>query len=62
MADAGRERVGSMVLGAWDAFLDQASAVDLDRPSRLPRWRAHEICVKRDKSGNYPYFRGVFRN
>jgi uncharacterized protein (TIGR03083 family) len=45
MADAGRERVGGMVLGAWDAFLAQAEAVDLDRPSRLPGWRAHDICV-----------------
>ena len=34
-----------MVLGAWDAFLDRATGVDLDRPSRLPGWRAHEICV-----------------
>ena len=45
MADAGREQVGSMVLGAWDAFLAQAEAVDLTRPSRLAGWRAHEICV-----------------
>lgn len=45
MADAGRERIGGMVLGAWDAFLAQAVEVDLDRPSRLPGWRAHEICV-----------------
>ena len=34
-----------MVLGAWDAFLAQAERVDLDRRSRLPGWRAHEICV-----------------
>jgi len=34
-----------MVLGAWDAFLDQAAAVDLDRRSRLPGWRAREICL-----------------
>ena len=34
-----------MVLEAWDAFLDQAAAADLDRSSRLPGWRAHEICV-----------------
>jgi uncharacterized protein (TIGR03083 family) len=34
-----------MVLGAWDAFLAQAETVDLDRSSRLPDWRAHEICV-----------------
>ena len=34
-----------MVLGAWDAFLAQAETVDLEHPSRLPGWRAHEICV-----------------
>jgi uncharacterized protein (TIGR03083 family) len=45
LADAGRTEVSGMVLGAWDAFLAQAEAVDLDRPSRLPGWRAHEICV-----------------
>jgi uncharacterized protein (TIGR03083 family) len=45
MADAGREQVGRMVLGAWDAFLDQADTVDLSRPSRLAGWRAQEICV-----------------
>ncbi len=45
MADAGRDEVAGMVLGAWDAFLQQAERVDLDRPSRLPGWRAHEICV-----------------
>lgn len=45
MADAGRDRIGAMVLGAWDAFIDRAETVDLDRRSRLPGWRAHEICV-----------------
>ena len=45
MADAGRDQVGSMVLDAWDAFIAQAEAVDLDRPSRLDGWRAQEICV-----------------
>ncbi len=45
MADAGRDQVGSMVLHAWDAFIAQAEAVDLDRPSRLDGWRAQEICV-----------------
>ena len=44
MADAGRDKVGGMVLGAWDAFL-AAAEVDLDRPTRLPGWRAHEVCV-----------------
>src|SRR4051812_20344571 len=45
LADEGRERVGGMVLGAWDFFLEQAASVDLGRQSRLPGWRAHEICV-----------------
>ena len=45
MADAGRERVAGMVLEAWDVFLEQAAAVELDRPTRLPGWRAHEVCV-----------------
>ena len=45
MADAGREQVGARVLAAWDAFLAEAERVDLSRPSRLPGWRAHEICV-----------------
>jgi uncharacterized protein (TIGR03083 family) len=45
MADAGRDQVGTMVLGAWDAVLEQAASVDLGRPSRLDGWRAQEICV-----------------
>jgi uncharacterized protein (TIGR03083 family) len=45
MADAGRDEVGAMVLGAWDVFLEQAESVDLSRPSRLEGWRAQEICV-----------------
>src|SRR3954452_14967503 len=45
MAGAGRKKVAEMVLGAWDAFLVQAEAVDLERKTRLPGWRVHEICV-----------------
>jgi uncharacterized protein (TIGR03083 family) len=45
MADAGRGEVGGLVLAAWDTFLEQAAAVDLARPTRLPGWRAHEVCV-----------------
>jgi uncharacterized protein (TIGR03083 family) len=45
MADAGRDQVGTMVLDAWDAFLEQAGSVDLSHPSRLDGWRAQEICV-----------------
>jgi uncharacterized protein (TIGR03083 family) len=45
MADAGRDEVGRLVLHAWDAFLDQAAEVDLQRGTRLPGWRAQELCV-----------------
>src|SRR6478735_2063689 len=45
MADAGRAEVGHRVLAAWDAFIEQAEQVDLDRSSRLPGWRAQEICL-----------------
>jgi hypothetical protein len=45
MADTGRDRVAGMVLGAWDVFLGQVATIDLDRPSRLPGWRGHEIAV-----------------
>ena len=38
-------RSAAMVLGAWDAFIDEVATVDLDRPSRLSGWRAHEIAV-----------------
>ncbi len=45
MADAGRDEIGGMVLRAWDTFIGQAEAVDLDRRTRLPGWRAQEVCV-----------------
>jgi uncharacterized protein (TIGR03083 family) len=45
MTDAGRDEVGRLVLAAWDAFLEQAAGVDLARPTRLPGWRAQEVCV-----------------
>jgi uncharacterized protein (TIGR03083 family) len=45
MADAGRDVVGPMVLAAWDDFLDIVEYTDLDEPTRLPGWRAHEVCV-----------------
>src|SRR3954470_21159623 len=45
MADAGRDEVGRRGLGAWDAFLGQAAEVDLTRSTRLPGWRAQEVCV-----------------
>jgi uncharacterized protein (TIGR03083 family) len=45
MADAGRDEISRVVLGAWDALVEQAEAVDLSRPSRLDGWRGQEICV-----------------
>ena len=45
LSGAGREVVGPLVLGAWDAFLGVARAVQLDRRTRLPGWRAQEVCV-----------------
>ena len=45
LSGAGRDVVGPLVLGAWDAFLAVAQAADLDRRTRLPGWRAQEVCV-----------------
>jgi hypothetical protein len=45
MTDEGRARVEPMVLAAWDAFLDVAEGTDLAARTRLPGWRAHEVCV-----------------
>lgn len=45
MADAPRAEIASMVLGAWNSFIGQAEQVELGRRSRLPGWRAQEICV-----------------
>ncbi len=45
LSGAGRDVVGPMVLGAWEAFLTCARQVDLDRPTRVAGWRAQEVCV-----------------
>src|SRR5919205_48694 len=45
LSDAGRDVVGPMLLGAWDAFLAAAQSADLDHPTRLPGWRGQEVCV-----------------
>ena len=41
----GRAVIRERVLGAWDDFLRVAEGVDLSARSRLPGWRAQEICV-----------------
>lgn len=45
ITDEGRDVVAPMVLRAWDEFLALVEPLDLDAPSRLPGWRAHEVCV-----------------
>jgi uncharacterized protein (TIGR03083 family) len=45
LSGAGRDTVGPLVLGAWDAFLGVVQHVDLSRRTRLPGWRAQEVCV-----------------
>ena len=41
----GRAAIRERVLGAWDDFLRVAEGVDLTARSRLPGWRAQEICI-----------------
>ena len=41
----GRAAIRERVVSAWDDFLRVAEGVDLDAKSRLPGWRAQEICV-----------------
>ena len=45
LADLPAAELGPPVLEAWDAFLALAAEVDLDAPTRLPGWRAHEVLV-----------------
>lgn len=62
MASRGRDAVGPLVLGAWDAFLDSAAAADLARPSRLPGWRGQEICVHLGSWPDYRAFDAMVRS
>ena len=62
MASRGRDVVGPLVLEAWDAFVDSAAATDLDRPSRLPGWRGHEVCVHLGSWPDYRAFEGMVRS
>lgn len=52
MAEAGSglaasdpDGVRSRVLACWDAFVGTAVGLDLRRPSRIPGWSAHDVCV-----------------
>jgi uncharacterized protein (TIGR03083 family) len=59
LAGAGRDVVEDLVLGSWDAFLAVAQSADLDRPTRLPGWRAQEICVHLGVWDDYHAFDGL---
>ena len=45
LASTGRADVLSMLVSAWDDFIELASAADLTRRTRLPGWRAQDVCV-----------------
>jgi uncharacterized protein (TIGR03083 family) len=48
--------LGRHVTSCWDAFLDVATSADLKRPSRLPGWTGHDVCVH---LGSWPEHRVV---
>jgi uncharacterized protein (TIGR03083 family) len=54
-----RGEIRDRVVGAWDEFLRIARDVDLDAPSRLPGWRAYEICVHLGSWDDYQPIKGV---
>lgn len=56
LLEYGRDEVRRYILDAWDAFLTSAEKVDLSASSRLPGWRAHEICVH---LGSWPDHRAM---
>jgi uncharacterized protein (TIGR03083 family) len=53
MTDAGRDVVLPLAVAAWDAFIEVAARTDLDRKTRLPGWRAHDVCTH---LGRWPDF------
>jgi uncharacterized protein (TIGR03083 family) len=54
-----RAEIRDRVVSAWDEFLRLAEAVDLDARSRLPGWRAREICVHLGSWDNHQPVNGV---
>ncbi len=59
LASVGRGVVAPMVMSAWDAFIDLAEQVDLEAGTRLPGWRAHEVCVHLGAWENYVAVQGI---
>ena len=56
LTDAGRGVVAPMVLAAWDDFLAVAEGADLQRRTRLPGWRVHEVLTH---LGSWPDYRAL---
>ncbi len=57
--DQGRSAIRERVIGAWDDFIQLAGQLDMDGRSRLPGWRAHEICVHLGSWPDYEPVKGV---
>jgi uncharacterized protein (TIGR03083 family) len=56
LASGDPSELGAHVVASWDAFLDLARGADLSRPSRLPGWTGHDVCVH---LGSWPDHRVV---
>jgi uncharacterized protein (TIGR03083 family) len=59
LTGAGRDVVGPLVLGAWDAFLGVARSADLQRRTRLQGWRGQEVCVHLGVWDDYAALEGL---
>jgi hypothetical protein len=57
--DEGRAAIRGRVLSAWDGFLRLAEDIDLDASTRLPGWRAREVCVHLGSWPDYQPVNGV---
>jgi hypothetical protein len=57
--DEGRAAIRERVLAAWDGFVELAESVDLQAKTRLPGWRAQEVCVHLGSWPDYQPVEGV---
>jgi hypothetical protein len=55
----GRASIRERVVGAWEDFIEIARVMNMDASSRLPGWRAHEICVHLGSWDDYRPIQGV---
>lgn len=52
------EDLAALLAAAWDGFLEVVDHVELEAPSRLSGWRAHDVCVH---LGSWPGRRSMQR-